>query len=243
MATKSTLGLNGIPVPVGTLFYHGSSVIPPTFLLCDGASLSKTEYSVLYSVLGDGFGSVDAEHFNLPDLITYPYLQGANAYTPAPQESSVVFNSASVASATIPSLAQAHFAFQSWDLTANINGGVWFDNGQTTQQVQLTAKNAVKADSSDVNSYSGSVTGGSIGYTNNAQGTIQPVENGGSVEPAYTTFVPIIKAWYSFVPPYYEPLPVATDELFVQVPASQAFYPPNPESIYLNDPALSGFIF
>jgi hypothetical protein len=145
--------------------------------------------------------------------------------------------------ATIPSLAQAHFAYQSWNLSADINGGVWFDNGQTTQQVQLTAKSAVKADSSDVNTYSGSVTGGTIGYTNNAQETIQPVANGGSVEPAFTTFVPIIKAWYNFIPPNYQPLPVATDDPFIVVPASQAFYPPNPESIYLNDPALSGFIF
>ena len=211
MATKSTLGFKGLPVPVGSVFYHGSSTVPYSFLICNGASLLKSEYSALYSVLGDGFGSVDAEHFNLPDLITYQYLQGGNAYNPVPNESVISFPPSLVAPATIPSLSQANFAYQSWNLSADINGGVWYNNGQTTQQVQLTAKNAVKANNSDVNTYSGSVTGGSIGYANGGQETIDPIENAGEVEPAFVTFVPIIKAFSSFVPPYYEPLPVATD--------------------------------
>lgn len=37
------------------------------WLVCDGRSLLKSEYRALYSVLGDSFGSVDVDHFNLPD--------------------------------------------------------------------------------------------------------------------------------------------------------------------------------
>jgi microcystin-dependent protein len=37
------------------------------WLVCDGRSLLKSEYRSLYAVLGDSFGSVDADHFNLPD--------------------------------------------------------------------------------------------------------------------------------------------------------------------------------
>ncbi len=37
------------------------------WLVCDGRSLLKSEYRALYAILGDDFGSVDANHFNLPD--------------------------------------------------------------------------------------------------------------------------------------------------------------------------------
>jgi microcystin-dependent protein len=38
------------------------------WLLCDGRSLSRSEYSQLFNVIGTNFGSIDNEHFNLPDL-------------------------------------------------------------------------------------------------------------------------------------------------------------------------------
>lgn len=243
MATKSTYGYKGIPLPVGSVLYHSSTQLPFSFLVCDGSSLLKSEYTNLFSVLGDGFGSVDAEHFNLPDLITYQYLQGGNAYNPVPNQSIISFPPSLVLGATIPSLSQANFAYQSWNLTADINGGVWFNNGQTTVAVQLTSTDGIKANSSDVSSYSGTVTGGTIGYTNGGQETIDPIQTAGEIEPVFLSFLPIIKAFAGFIPPYYENLPVAVGNPFIVTPASTTFYPPNPESIYLLDPALSGFIF
>lgn len=243
MATKSTYGFKGLPVPVGSVMYHGANVVPYSFLLCNGASVSRTDYSALFAVLGDGFGSVDAEHFNLPNMITTPYMMGGISYDPTPFPSSVTFPASAVPAGAMPTLLGIDWAFQSWNLTADINGGTWYDNGNTTQQVQLTSKNAVKAGSSDVNTYSGSVTGGTIGVNNPAQTAIQPILSGGDIEPAFVTFLPIIKAFDSFIPPTYTPLPVSTTDPFIITPASQAFYPPNPESIYQNDRALSGFIF
>lgn len=38
------------------------------WLLCDGRSLEISSYPYLYNVISDSFGSVDSEHFNLPDF-------------------------------------------------------------------------------------------------------------------------------------------------------------------------------
>jgi microcystin-dependent protein len=242
MATKSLLGYNSYPLPVGTVIYHGSDSVPDTFLKCDGASIEKSIYSVLYSVLGDSFGSVDADHFNLPDLITVPFLAGSATVNPAPVPPLVPVGATLVNQATIPALPANHFAFQSWDLTASINGNQWFPTSATSKLVGGTITNAVKADSSDVTTYSGSVTDGEIGYNNPAQEEIQPIVASGEFEPASVTFVPIIKAWYSFV----SPVPVVDVPFtppFIQTPIANTEYTTNPTGIYLNDPVLSGFIF
>jgi microcystin-dependent protein len=38
------------------------------WLLCDGRSLLREEYPLLFNVIGTSFGSVDGDHFNLPDF-------------------------------------------------------------------------------------------------------------------------------------------------------------------------------
>lgn len=38
------------------------------WLLCDGRSLEISSYQDLYDVIGTSFGSVDSDHFNLPDF-------------------------------------------------------------------------------------------------------------------------------------------------------------------------------
>jgi microcystin-dependent protein len=54
--------------PVGvTLPYAGSSA-PTGYLLCDGASVSRTTYSALFGILGTTYGSVDGSTFNIPNL-------------------------------------------------------------------------------------------------------------------------------------------------------------------------------
>ena len=37
------------------------------WLVCNGRSLSRTEYASLFSVIGVDFGSADSTHFNIPD--------------------------------------------------------------------------------------------------------------------------------------------------------------------------------
>ena len=44
------------------------TIIPTGFLLCNGASLSRTDYPDLFAIIGVTWGNVDGSHFNLPNL-------------------------------------------------------------------------------------------------------------------------------------------------------------------------------
>lgn len=52
---------------IGSIMLFTSSKIPDGYLICNGQSLSKSEYSDLYSVIGGTFGETGTT-FNLPDL-------------------------------------------------------------------------------------------------------------------------------------------------------------------------------
>jgi len=151
-------------------------------------------------------------------------------------------------SATIPNLSQANFDFVSWNLTANINNGVWFENSGSPRVnvVPSGSDSTVKANSTDLNSYSAVKNAGTIGFTNAVQEAIDfdPDPATTTVELQALTVVPLIKAWYDFYPPDWTPLPVSTDSGYREpVPASNASFTTNPTGIYLDDPQLSGFVF
>ena len=65
------------PVPVGTILPYGGSTIPEGWLLCNGSSVSKTEFSNLFSAIGGNWGE-ETTNFNLPDLRGY-FLRGADS--------------------------------------------------------------------------------------------------------------------------------------------------------------------
>lgn len=48
--------------------YAGSTSPLSNWLACDGASLLRTDYPDLFTVIGTTYGSTDGTHFNLPDL-------------------------------------------------------------------------------------------------------------------------------------------------------------------------------
>lgn len=62
-------------VPAGSVFWIASTTIPSSFLMCDGASLSTTDYAALFSAIGYTFGG-SGEQFNLPDLRA-AFIRGA----------------------------------------------------------------------------------------------------------------------------------------------------------------------
>ena len=64
-------------VPVGFIVPFSGNTVPNGFLLCNGASISKTTYSKLYNVIGTTYGSIDEDHFNIPDLTDGRYIQGS----------------------------------------------------------------------------------------------------------------------------------------------------------------------
>jgi microcystin-dependent protein len=244
MATNSSFGY----LPLGSIIYYASNQeIPPTFLLCDGADYSKETYSLLFGVLGTSYGSTSATTFKVPDLVNYYYLKGGAVSSGVPVPASVEAFSALLNSATIPNLSQANFDFVSWNLTANINNGVWFENSGSPRVnvVPSGSDSTVKANSTDLNSYSAVKNAGTIGFTNGAQETIDfdPDPATTTVELQALSVVPLIKAWYDFYPPNYVPPAVSTDNGVRAQPVVETSYTANPSGAYIDDPKLSGFIY
>ena len=67
--------LGKMVVPIGTVVFYLGTTIPDGYLLCNGASLLRTEYPELFEVLGAKCGSVDSAHFTLPDT-HHRFLEG-----------------------------------------------------------------------------------------------------------------------------------------------------------------------
>lgn len=62
-------------VPIGVVVHYMGDTIPEGYLLCNGASLSRTEYPELFDVIGTKYGSADSAHFNIPDT-HHRFLEG-----------------------------------------------------------------------------------------------------------------------------------------------------------------------
>ena len=82
ISTKYGIGDEGTPnnmwnliVPIGSVLWISSETPPSSFLVCDGASLSTTDYAALFSAIGYTFGGSGAQ-FNLPDLRA-AFIRGA----------------------------------------------------------------------------------------------------------------------------------------------------------------------
>ena len=55
-------------VPTGSVYAMATTTIPAGYLECNGASISRSTYSSLYSAIGTTWGSADGSSFNVPDL-------------------------------------------------------------------------------------------------------------------------------------------------------------------------------
>ena len=61
--------VSGDTLPVGCIVPFTSDVVPENWLLCDGSAVSRTEYALLFSIIGTTYGVGDGSTtFNLPDL-------------------------------------------------------------------------------------------------------------------------------------------------------------------------------
>lgn len=60
---------NNYPTPTGSVIAFAGNYAPNGFLLCNGAAVSRSTYSVLYGVIGTTYGVGDGSTtFNLPNL-------------------------------------------------------------------------------------------------------------------------------------------------------------------------------
>jgi microcystin-dependent protein len=65
-------------VPVGTIITYATIEPPRKYLVCNGASVSRTKYIDLYNIIGTRFGNGDGSTtFNLPDF-TDKFILGSN---------------------------------------------------------------------------------------------------------------------------------------------------------------------
>lgn len=62
-------------VPIGVVVHYMGDTIPEGYLLCNGASLSRTEYPELFAVLGTKCGPADTAHFYIPN-VHHRFLEG-----------------------------------------------------------------------------------------------------------------------------------------------------------------------
>jgi len=64
--------------PPGTILHNTTNSLPDGFLVCDGALLDRTEYSVLFQMIGTFYGSGDGvTTFHLPTVpmnVPYEYI-------------------------------------------------------------------------------------------------------------------------------------------------------------------------
>jgi microcystin-dependent protein len=61
--------VSGDTLPVGCIVPFTSDVVPENWLLCNGQAVSRTDYALLFSIIGTTYGVGDGSTtFNLPDL-------------------------------------------------------------------------------------------------------------------------------------------------------------------------------
>ena len=64
-------------VPPGVILPYAGDIAPEGFLMCNGSSISREQYTNLFQVIGTKFGSESKDSFKLPNLIDR-FIQGAS---------------------------------------------------------------------------------------------------------------------------------------------------------------------
>lgn len=62
----STFGVD--MATTGVIVPFAGGILPDGWLVCDGRSLARADYSNLFNAIGTVWGAVDIDHFNIPDL-------------------------------------------------------------------------------------------------------------------------------------------------------------------------------
>ena len=55
-------------IPVGSILPFAGSMNPSGWVICDGRSLQRTQYPLLYQMIGVTYGAPNSSQFNVPDL-------------------------------------------------------------------------------------------------------------------------------------------------------------------------------
>lgn len=243
MSYKDALGYENFTIPIATVLAYGGQTTPAGFLKCDGGSYLKVDYPDLFSEIGILYGG-NSTNFNVPDLVTYPYIIGANLANAG------FYNNGELSSSTnitinqqnIPSLPQtgigAGFNVQTFNVTGQITsaGGAASTGGGTNcLQDAISGQTVFKTDTNTTNGASLSITGSGISVNAGPNPNWVPAGSnfdGSVVTVASLPLIYIIKARYAPEPSY----PPASPTAYIN-----DFYLRNPTTLEFN-PQISGFI-
>lgn len=67
-------------LPAGVILPFGGIVVPTGFLACNGASVSRTTYAILFSAIGTAYGAANGTTFRVPDF-RGRFLRGTNTFS------------------------------------------------------------------------------------------------------------------------------------------------------------------
>ena len=81
MSVKGALGYEGYSLPVGTVLSYAGVRVPQKYLLCDGSTISKSQYPILFDTLEYTYGGA-GDSFTLPSLVG-SYISGSATNTGA----------------------------------------------------------------------------------------------------------------------------------------------------------------
>lgn len=141
MSTQQQIN-EAYPVPLGSVYYFASTFgARGGFLLADGSAISRVEYWELFEYIGTGYGVGDgATTFNLPDLMTYPYIRGVSTQTYIAPTSGGGSGSSgfTIPVGALPSLANTDFTN---NLTFSATTGTVDGSGTFTEQKHLSYAN------------------------------------------------------------------------------------------------------
>jgi microcystin-dependent protein len=187
---------NLFPVPVGSIIFFSGTNIPFNYLLANGSSILRAEYPYLFEVIGTQFGSVDDEHFTLPNLITTQYIKGDDVVNPVPNASSSstpASTSFTLTAGNLPSLSSSKFGVGSWSGTGNVEGTAVPHSNQIAPSGAVDS--IIKADSS-YDDYGATITGVgamSITYSNTATAVTATLSTVGEFQPQNLGLLPCIR--------------------------------------------------
>jgi len=231
MSVTNTLGYNGYPLPVGTIFPYIGQTIPNAIesgtIVCDGASYSPTEWKDLFAAIGYAYGR-DGDNFRVPALSTLDnsFITGALVTNPTRTNAFVDLEAPAgrkLTAANIPTLSSKADALAAFDLTTNIIA----TQGSQNQKTITTGDRSALAVNTGTPAITG-ITFSDVTYNNAVPADLPDTDYNvtGDFNPEYVSVIYLIKARYALPP---------------LVGASTPNTPPPTSNIYNQNKQIGGF--
>jgi microcystin-dependent protein len=224
------------PVPLGSVYYFASTFgARGGFLLADGSAISRADYWELFEYIGTGYGVGDgATTFNLPDLMTYPYIRGVATQTYIAPTSGGGSGSSgfTIPVGALPSLANTDFTNNlTFSATTSPQNHLSFANSRTFD-VGLLGTRIILNNSDTGTNANVSMSALTVSYSNPTPTQVSITAGGSGLVIGSTQMVAYIKA---FTNVGNQPRPKAFSNPIE--PPSGSFNAP-----YQNVPSLSGLV-